>query len=81
MDVFVRDMQTGITTRVSGAGAQGNGASFAAAISLDGRFVSFSSAAMNFASDDTNNAYDVFLARPQTRTTGAGERQFVGSMG
>src|SRR4051795_13288550 len=44
-DVFVRDLQTGATGRVSvdGAGSQANGCSGAPAISNDGRFVAFSS--------------------------------------
>lgn len=48
-DVFVRDRQTGETTRMSvdTSGAEANGDSFAPAISSDGRFVAFSSAASN----------------------------------
>jgi Tol biopolymer transport system component len=48
-DIFVRDVLTGRTTRVSvdSAGGQANGASFNAAISADGRFVAFESNATN----------------------------------
>src|SRR5205809_6674555 len=42
-DVFVRDVQTGETTRVSvsSSGSEANGDSFAPAISSDGRYVAF----------------------------------------
>jgi Tol biopolymer transport system component len=70
-DVFVRDLQTGQTTRVSvsSAGAQANGDSFAPAISADGRFVAFASAASNLVDADTNNANDVFVRDRQANTT------------
>ena len=44
-DMFVRDRQTGTTTRVSvgPGGAQGNGDSWFPAITADGRFVAFES--------------------------------------
>jgi len=62
-DVFVRDRQTGTTTRVSvgGDGAQGNGPSRGAAISADGRYVTFGSEASNLVSGDTNDVGDVFV--------------------
>ncbi len=62
-DVFVRDRQTGQTTRVSVAsdGTEGNGASATASISADGRFVAFTSKASNLVPDDTNDSYDIFL--------------------
>ena len=49
-DVFVKDLQTGTTTRVSrsSSGVQGNGDSFRPAISGDGRFVAFESNSTNF---------------------------------
>jgi hypothetical protein len=46
---------------VSTAGAEANGPSTGAAVSATGRFVAFDSGASNLVSDDTNNAYDVFL--------------------
>jgi hypothetical protein len=47
-DVFLRDLQTGITTRISvGSAGQGNGYSFFPSISSDGRFVAFQSTALN----------------------------------
>jgi Tol biopolymer transport system component len=70
-DVFVRDVQTGETTRVSvsGSGAEANGDSFAPAISDDGRYVAFASAASNLVDGDTNDANDVFVRDRQANTT------------
>lgn len=71
-DVFVRDRQTGTTTRVSvsSAGVQANNSSFNPSISADGRWVSFESHAANMiATGDTNNGADVFLHDRQTGTT------------
>jgi archaellum component FlaF (FlaF/FlaG flagellin family) len=62
-DVFVHDMVTGTTTRVSVSsnGAQGNGGSAFPAISADGRYVAFWSHASNLVLGDTNGANDVFV--------------------
>jgi Tol biopolymer transport system component len=72
-DVFVRDRQTGTTSRVSvsSTGAQGNLQSFsgAAAISADGRYVAFESFASNLVPGDTNGREDVFVRDRQTGTT------------
>ena len=70
-DVFVRDRGTSTTTRVSvdSMGAQGNGHSFAPAISNDGRLVAFSSNASNLAAGDTNNADDIFVHDSQSGAT------------
>ncbi|MBK8177090.1 MAG: hypothetical protein IPK66_18080 [Rhodospirillales bacterium] len=61
-NVFVKDLQTGVLTRVSTAadGTQGNGSSYEASISADGRYVAFSSAASNLVLDDTND-WDIFV--------------------
>ncbi len=55
-DVFVHDRVTGETTRVSVAsdGSEGDGSSYEATISADGRFVAFESNVTNFAPGDTN---------------------------
>ena len=70
-DVFVRDLATGqvsIASLTDGeAGA--NGASSAAAISADGRFVAFESLANNLAAGDTNGHADVFVRDRQSGTT------------
>ena len=70
-DVFVRDRQTGITEIVSVAtgGVQGNARSRECAISADGRYVVFTSAANNLVSGDTNNLEDIFLRDRQMATT------------
>jgi Tol biopolymer transport system component len=70
-DVFVRDLQTGETTRVSvgTSGAEANGDSFAPALSSDGRYVAFASAATNLVDGDTNDANDIFVRDRQTNTT------------
>ena len=62
-DIFLRDRQTGTTTRVSvsSAGAQGNGGSRQATISGDGRYVGFASDAGNLVASDTNGVADVFV--------------------
>ena len=63
MDAFVRDMQAGVTTRVSvsATGTQGNRYSGYVDISDDGRWVSFLSSASTLVTPDTNGAFDVFL--------------------
>jgi Tol biopolymer transport system component len=70
-DVFVRDTQMGMTTRVSlrNTGAQAKGASGGASISADGRFVAFNSNADNLVADDTNRSADVFVRDTALGTT------------
>ncbi len=70
-DVFVRDLRTGTTRRVSvsSAGSQANGTSRYPSISENGRFVAFDSRARNLVRDDTNGDYDVFVHDLQTGTT------------
>jgi len=70
-DVFVRDRRAATTTRVSGSstGAQGNGVSYGAAISADGRYVAFYSDAANLVPGDTNGATDVFVRDRRAGTT------------
>ena len=70
-DIFVHDRTTGETTRVSAAagGANPDGASSSPALSGDGRFVVFSSAATNLVAGDTNGASDIFVVDRQTDTT------------
>jgi len=71
-DVFVKDTQTGITTRVStdSAGAQATGgASSKGDVSADGRYVTFTSAAVNLVAGDTNGQNDVFVKDTWTGAT------------
>jgi Tol biopolymer transport system component len=62
-DVFVHDIQTGETSRISitAEGTQGNGVSEQPSISADGRYVAFHSAANNLVPDDINNSSDIFV--------------------
>jgi Ca2+-binding RTX toxin-like protein len=62
-DIFVRDLQTNTTTRVSAAtdGTQANQLSGQASISADGRYVVFFSLADNLVQGDTNGLRDIFL--------------------
>jgi Tol biopolymer transport system component len=79
-DVFVRELATGITTRVSvdPGGAQGNGASDFPSLSSDGRLVAFESAASNLVAGDTSGMNDIFV---HDRLTGATTRVSVSSSG
>ncbi len=79
-DILVHNRQTGITERVSidSAGNQADGSSEGPAISADGRFVAFVSAASNLVPSDTNRESDVFVHDRQTRAT---ERVSVDSAG
>jgi Tol biopolymer transport system component len=62
-DVFVRDMLTGQTTRVSvrSDGAEGDGESYACGISGDGRWTVYYSSSSNLVPADTNGVQDVFV--------------------
>jgi Tol biopolymer transport system component len=70
-DIFVRDRQTGTTTRVSrdSAGVEGNDGSYESCISDDGRYVAFNSGATNLVAGDTNAVSDIFVRDRQTGTT------------
>lgn len=81
-DVFVRDLQTGVTTRVSvsstGEESAGPSANFNPSISGDGRVVVFQSSADNLVVGDTNRLTDVFA---HDRATGITTRVSVDSAG
>jgi hypothetical protein len=72
-DIFVHDLQTGVTTLVSvdSSGMQGDLWSDFASISADGRYVAFASNADNLVSGDTNGYFgdDVFVHDLQTGAT------------
>src|SRR4028119_2515810 len=70
-DIFVRDLSTNTTTRVSvdSAGNQGNNISRRPSISADGRFVTFDSYATNLVPGDTNASLDIFVRDLSTNTT------------
>ena len=79
-DVFLRDRLAAVTERVSlgAGGVEGNDFSVSSALSADGRFVAFNSAASNLVAGDTNGVEDVFVRDRQTATT---ERVSVDSGG
>ncbi len=62
-DVFVRDLRTGATHRISVSSAerQANRASIGVAISSGGRYCLFESGATDLVAGDTNGATDLFL--------------------
>jgi Tol biopolymer transport system component len=72
-DVYVHDRQTRTTELVSvnSQGAVGNNVSEEPAISADGRFVAFTSSAVNLVAEDTDNAADVFVRDRVAGTTEA----------
>jgi len=81
VDVFVRDLLSGQTARVSvsSAGAEGDAdCAFAPAIRNGGRFVAFTSFATQLVAGDTNGASDVFV---HDRATGRTVRASVNSAG
>ena len=74
IDVFVHDLQTGATTRMSvdSLGNEGNRPSANSAISADGRYVAFESEADNLVAGDTAFPFgftDIFVHDMQTRNT------------
>src|SRR5262245_57058050 len=79
-DIFIRDLATGLTERVSvsSSGAQGNSYSYSAVMSSDGKVVAFTSDASNLVSGDTNDSSDAFV---HDLTTGLTERVSVSSSG
>jgi uncharacterized repeat protein (TIGR01451 family) len=74
-DVFVHDLQTGTTERISQApdGSEGDGSSSSPILSRDGRFVYFNSFASNLVTgdNDTDQAVDTFLFDRDTDTMSA----------
>lgn len=67
-DVFIKDTQTGIIQLVSksSAGAVGNSGSYNPSISVDGKYITFSSDASNLVNGDTNMDKDIFIKDTQT---------------
>src|SRR3954468_9860753 len=70
-DVFLRDMTTGVTERVSvtSKGAQTNGGLGRVTMSGDGRYVVFQSDAWNIVPDDANGVTDIFVHDERTAKT------------
>jgi Tol biopolymer transport system component len=71
VDVFVHGRTTGTTERISVSftGGNSNDVSYPPAISDDGRFVAFGSAATNLVPNDANAAADVFVHDRETGVT------------
>jgi hypothetical protein len=71
-DIFIRDLVNGpiylLSTSVANNGNGGNGASFDAYTSRDGRFVTFTSEASDLAAGDTNGRTDVFFTNAPIRS-------------
>src|SRR5262249_22098526 len=70
-DVFVHDMLTGSTSRISVAsdGTEGNNDSDTPSINADGRYVEFASRASNIVSNDSNGVDDLFVHDMLTGST------------
>jgi len=62
-DIYMRDLQAGTTHRLSVAsdGAEANSNSYKSALSADGRYVAFQSAAGNLVESDNNGNEDIFV--------------------
>ena len=82
-DVFIHDIQTGLTSRVSVAsvGSQGNKNSGGSSVSYDGRYVSFGSQSNNLVNGDTNNSWDIFLFDMQLSQTELISQSTTGNIG
>jgi Tol biopolymer transport system component len=65
LDVFVCDLKTGTTRRLSLSieNEQADKETLALALSGDGQWVAFTSLATNLVPDDTNEMDDVFVSR------------------
>jgi Tol biopolymer transport system component len=79
-DIFVHDMVSGVTSRVSVAsdGTEGNGDSGRCNISSNGEYIAFHSWASNLVINDTNGTLDIFVHDRINATT---ERVSVASDG
>jgi Tol biopolymer transport system component len=79
-DIFMHDLITGITRRISisSDGTQANNFSDNPSISADGRFIAFVSLASNLVYGDTNNWHDVFV---HDRFTGRTTRASISNGG
>ncbi len=70
-DLFVHDLETGVTERVSisSQGAEGNNDVLNVSMDYTGRYVAFASYASNLVTGDTNEASDIFIHDRETKTT------------
>ena len=79
-DIFVRDLQANVTSRVSVGvgGTESNSISTSPTLSADGRYVGFQSDSTNLVATDTNGMSDVFV---RDRLAGTNSRVSVGPGG
>lgn len=70
-DIFVHDLSSDTTTRVSvsNTGLQATNSSWQAAISQSGRYISFESLANNLVKQDNNSRVDIFVRDREANTT------------
>ena len=80
-DVFLRDMDSNQTVlvSVSTAGVQGDDFSSLPAITADGHYIAFHSAATTLVTNDFNNAVDIFLRDTLLNTTERASLTFLGN--
>lgn len=83
LDIFLRDLRTGVIQLISrsSSGEQGNDSAFRPAISANGRYVAFESGASNLVPGDTNNTTDVFIRDLLTGRTRLVSRNSSGAQG
>jgi len=82
-DVFVRDLQTGATTRVSvyNGGFEADGNSFHPTLSADGRLVAFESDSFNLAWNDPDEGFDIYIYDRQADVIASMSVDDAGNMG
>lgn len=81
-DVYVKDMQTGAidVSSVSSSGSAGDGDAASVALSANGRYVVFSSAASNLVPGDTNSMNDIFVRDRQNGATTLVSKSYTGGV-
>ncbi len=80
VDIFRRDLQTGVTELVTVGlgGVIANGSSSSPTISADGRYVCFDSVATNLTPSDNNSQRDIFVRDMVAGTTAKASVNFAG---
>lgn len=82
-DIFIKDRETGATSRLNtgGDGVQSNGGAANPVLSADGRFVAFETSATNLRTGgDNNSAWDIYLKDSSTNQTELISVAFDGSL-
>jgi Ca2+-binding RTX toxin-like protein len=78
-NLYLKDTQTGVLTLVTGIFGDDN--SIHGQISADNRYVVFQSAASNFVNNDSNGAYDIYIADLQAKTVKLISSDAIGTIG